>query len=157
MKELKTYISEGFFTNVDANNIIRPVIDTIKDASINDKVDLVNKKYKFGGSLVTILKNLEANIKKGKIVFEYIKNDSTIKEDFRVTITLIIEPYNIKWMYVSQSLKLGRREAIYISNAKDIAFSIAMDLYHEAAYPAKEAESHHSIAKTIKVTEFKVS
>ena len=36
MKELKTYISEGFFNNVGANNIVKPVIDTIKDASIKE-------------------------------------------------------------------------------------------------------------------------
>ena len=39
MKELKTYISEGFFNNVGANNIVNPVIDAIKDASINDKIN----------------------------------------------------------------------------------------------------------------------
>ena len=38
MRELKTYISEGFFNNVGANNIVKPVIDAIKDASLNDKI-----------------------------------------------------------------------------------------------------------------------
>ena len=71
MKELKTYISEGFFTNVGANNIIKPVIDIIKDASMNDKINSSIKRQEFVGSLTSILKDVENNMKKGKIVFEY--------------------------------------------------------------------------------------
>ena len=47
MKELKTYISEGFFSNVGANNRINQAIDTIKDASLNDKINSSDKRRKF--------------------------------------------------------------------------------------------------------------
>ena len=59
MKELKKYISEGFFANVGANNIVNPVIDAIKDASINDKINSSSKRLNFADSLAVILEDLE--------------------------------------------------------------------------------------------------
>ena len=149
MKELKTYISEGFFTNVGANNRIKQVIDTIKDASINDKINSSSKSLKFANSLAVILKDLEANMKKGKLVFEYSRNDST--NHIKTMISLEIDDLNdVRWSYVNQSASFGR-SAFYI------AASISEDLYYETTHPIKELESQHSIAKTIKVTEFKVA
>ena len=149
MKELKTYISEGFFTNVGANNRINQAIDAIKDASINDKINSSSKSLKFANSLAVILKDLEANMKKGKLVFEYSRNDST--NHIKTMISLEIDDLNdVRWSYVNQSASFGR-SAFYI------AASIAEDLYYEATHPIKELESQHSIAKTIKVTEFKVA
>ena len=59
MKELKVYISEGFFTNVGADNIVKPVIDAIKDASMNDKINSrVKKRNKFINLLTPILKDI---------------------------------------------------------------------------------------------------
>ena len=54
MKELKSYISEGFFSNVGANNRIKLAIDTIKDASLNDKIDSDKKKLEFTDLLASI-------------------------------------------------------------------------------------------------------
>ena len=146
MKELKTYIFEGFFNNVGANNIVKPVIDAIKDASLNDKVDSLKKQDEFAGLLESILKNIEADIKKGKFVFEYIRNDRS-----SVNRTVIIsleksESNNVKWIYSNYSSKYKK------NHPQRIAFNIALDLYYEAMY-----STHHSIANTIKVTEFKVS
>ena len=150
MKELKTYISEGFFTNVGANNIIKPVIDVIKDASLNDKIKSDDKRFKFADSLVVILKDIETDIKKGKLVFEYIRNDSS-HIAHKVTITLEITGSDIaRWSYSSKNGKFG-------NSADVIAFDIAEDLYYEAVYPTKDPNLRHSIANTIKVTEFKVS
>ena len=149
MKELKSYISEGFFSNIGANNIIKPVIDTIKDASINDKIDSSDKRHKFADLLTSILKDVESDIKKGKLVFEYIRNDST--NHIKTMISLEINGLNdARWSYVNQSASFGR-SAFYI------AASIAEDLYYEATHPIKESSLHHSIANTIKVTEFKVA
>ena len=150
MKELKTYISEGFFNNVGANNIVKPVIDAIKDASLNDKIDSNDERFKFADSLVVILKDLEADTKKGKLIFEYIRNDST-KDHMKIMISLeIAEPGKARWVYSSKNGKFG-------NSADVIAFDIAEDLYYEAVYPVKEPKLRHSIAKTIKVTEFKLS
>ena len=150
MKELKTYISEGFFSNVGANNIVKPVIDAIKDASLNDKIDSNDERFKFADSLVVILKDIENNTGKGKIVFEYIRNDST-KDHMKIMISLeIAEPGKARWVYSSKNGKFG-------NSAEVIAFDISEDLYYEAVYPVKEPKLHHSIANTIKVTEFKVS
>ena len=149
MKELKSYISEGFFNNIGANNIVKPVIDAIKDASMNDKINSNSKSLKFANSLAVILKDLEANIKKGKLVFEYIRNDST--NHIKTMISLEINGLNdARWSYVNQSASFGR-SAFYI------AASIADDLYYEATHPIKELESQHSIANTIKVIKFKIS
>ena len=150
MKELKTYITEGFFSNVGANNIVKPVIDVIKDASLNDKIDSNDERFKFADSLVVILKDIENNTGKGKIVFEYIRNDST-KDHMKIMISLeIAEPGKARWVYSSKNGKFG-------NSAEVIAFDISEDLYYEAVYPVKEPKLHHSIANTIKVTEFKVS
>ena len=150
MKELKTYISEGFFTNVGANNIVKPVIDAIKDVSINDKINSSGKKLKFADSLTAILKDLEIDIKKGKLVFEYTRNDGTCQNE-SVTISFKKSDSNdVEWSYDSQSVSFGR-------SAFDIAASIASDLYYEAKYPSQDLKHRHSIAKTIKVTKFKVS
>ena len=150
MKELKTYISEGFFNNVGANNIVNPVIDAIKDASINDKINSSSKRLNFADSLAAILEDLVADMKKGKLIFEYIRNDS-IKDHGKVTISLkILGSNDVRWSYDSQSISFGR-------SAFDIAVSIANDLYYEATYSIKDPRFQHSIAKTIKVTEFKLS
>ena len=150
MRELKTYISEGFFANVGANNIIKPVIDAIKDASLNDKIDSHDERFKFADSLVVILKDIENNTRKGKIVFEYIRNDST-KDHMKIMISLeIAEPGKARWVYSSKNGKFG-------NSAEVIAFDISEDLFYESVYPTKDPKFQHSIANTIKVTEFKVS
>ncbi len=150
MKELKTYIFEGFFTNVGANNRINQAIDAIKDASLNDKIDSNDKRFKFADSLVVILKDIETDIKRGKLIFEYIRNDSS-HIAHKVTITLEITGSNIaRWIYSNKNGKFG-------NSADVIAFDIAEDLYYEVVYPTKESNRRHSIANTIKVTEFKVS
>ena len=150
MKELKTYISEGFFSNVGADIIIKPVIDAIKNASMNDKVDSDNKKQKFVDSLTPILKDLENNIKKGKIVFEYIRNDRLFV-DHKTTISLETSGTGkARWIYSN-----GYGELTL--DAYRIALSIALDLYPEATHPIKDPKLQHSIAKTIKVTEIKLS
>lgn len=148
MKELKSYISEGFFTNVGANNRIKQAIDTIKDASMNNKINSEIESRKFINSLTSILKGIETDIKKGKFVFEYIRNDETSKNS-KITISLEIDGSNdIRWLYGN---KYGRY-AIYF-HADSIASNVANDLYYEAIQPVLK----HSIAKTIKVTEFKLS
>ena len=149
MKELKTYISEGFFTNIGANNRINQAIDTIKDASLNDKIDSSDERRKFADSLAVILKDIETDIKKGKLVFEYIRNDSG-HIAHKVTIVLKITGANAaKWTYSSEIGEFRR-------SADDIAFDIADDLYYGIKYPTQDPKLQHSIAKTIKVIEFKV-
>ena len=150
MKELKTYIFEGFFTNVGANNRINQAIDAIKDVSLNDKIDSSDERRKFADSLAVILKDVETDIKKGKFVFEYIRNDSG-HIAHKVTITLKITGANAaKWTYSSEIGEFRR-------DADDIAFDIADDLYYGTKYPTQDPKLRHSIANTIKVTEFKVS
>ena len=152
MKELKTYIFEGFFSNIGANNRINQAIDTIKDASLNDKINSEIESRKFINSLTSILRDIETDIKKGKFVFEYIRNDETNKNS-KITISLEIDGSNdIRWLYGN---KYGRY-AIYF-HADSIASNVANDLYYEATQPAQESKFRHSIAKTIKVTEFKIS
>ena len=148
------YISEGFFNNVGANNIVKPVIDAIKDASINDKIDSRSKKFKFVDLLRSILKDLEVDIKKGKLVFEYIANIGN--ESSKITISLeITEPNNARWTYNSKSDKYVWGSANY--TAFNIANNIVDDLYYETKYPSQDSKLRHSIANTIKVTEFKLS
>ena len=103
MKELKTYISEGFFSNVGANNIIKPVIDLIKDASMNNKIDSSEKKLKFANLLLPILKDIENNMKKGKIVLEYIRNDEKFaKSKSKTIISFETSGLNeAKWTYIN--------------------------------------------------------
>ena len=97
-----------------------------------------------------LLKNIETDIKKGKLVFEYIRNDSGHMAH-KVTITLKITGANAaKWAYSSEIGEFRR-------DADDIAFDIADDLYYGIKYPTQDPKLQHSIAKTIKVTEFKVS
>ena len=150
MKELKTYISEGFFTNVGANNIVKLVIDTIKDASINNKIDSRERKPEFIDSLTSILKNIEPLIKKGKFVFKYTRDDGTCQND---PVTISFEKsdwnYSVGW---NSNTKKGIKWA-----AEDIARRITDDLYCEAEYPLRDSKLRHSIANTIKVTEFKIS
>ena len=149
MRELKTYISEGFFNNVGANNIVKPVIDVIKDASINDKIYSSGKKLNFADSLEVILKDLEANMKKGKLILEYIRIDGILR--MKTMISLEISGSNdVRWSYDNQFTSFGR-------SASDIAAGIATDLYYELKYQSQNPDLQHSIAKTIKVTEFKVS
>ena len=152
MKELKTYISEGFFTNVGANNIIKPVIDAIKDASMNNKIKSRIQRHKFIDLLTPILKDIENNMGKGKIVFEYIRNDeyNTVhKHKARISLEKIPESSKPSlWIYDSDV-----RSGLDINN---VTFNIAMDLYYEATYPTEDPKSQHSIANTIKVIEYKV-
>lgn len=150
MKELKTYISEGFFSNVGANNRIKLAIDTIKDASINDKIDSRERKPVFIDSLTSILKNIEPLIKKGKFVFKYTRDDGTCQNE---PITISFEKSD--WSYSAgwnRNTKKGIKWA-----AEDIARRVTDDLYCEAEYKLRDSKLHHSIANTIKVTEFKIS
>ena len=149
MKELKSYISEGFFNNVGANNIVKPAIDLIKDASLNDKIKSGNERRKFADSLATILKGLEANMKKGKLILEYIRIDGAIRMKTMISLE-ILGSNDVRWSYDNQFTSFGR-------NASDIAAGIAADLYNELKYPSQNPELQHSIANTIKVTEFKLS
>ena len=149
MKELKSYISEGFFSNVGANNIIKPAIDLIKDASLNDKINSNDERFKFADSLVVILKDLEADMKKGKFIFKYIRNDGTCHMKTIISLEMT-ESKGARWIYSSTAAKFGW-------SAYDMAYRIAADLYYEASYLVKESRLRHSIANTIEVTEFKLS
>ena len=152
MKELKSYISEGFFNNVGANNIIKPAIDLIKDASLNDKINSEIESRKFINSLTSILRDIETDIKKGKLVFEYVRNDG-VCVNYKITISLEITESNtnkVKWIY-------SDKNGSYKIYADSIASNIANDLYYEVVRPVKEPRLRHSIANTIKVTEFKLS
>ena len=146
MKELKTYISEGFFNNVGANNPIKRVIDAIKDASINDKID---SDAKYRDLLTSILKDIETSIKKGKIAFEYLRDIED--KNSKTTITLEMnEPNDTRWTY-------SNKNGTYDNSINSIVFNITNDLYYEAKYSSKNPNLRHSIANTIKIVEFKVS
>ena len=146
MKELKTYISEGFFNNVGANNPIKRVIDAIKDASINDKID---SDAKYRDLLTSILKDIETSIKKGKIAFEYLRDIED--KNSKTTITLEMnEPNDARWTY-------SNKNGTYDNSINAIVFNITNDLYYEAKYSSKNPNLRHSIANTIKIVEFKVS
>ena len=149
MKELKTYISEGFFTNVGANNRVKLAIDTIKDASLNDKIDSDKKKLEFTDLLASILKDIETDIKKGKFIFKYTRNDGTCHMKTIISLEMT-ESKGARWIYSSTAAKFGW-------SAYDVAYRIAADLYYEASYLVKDPRLRHSIANTIEVTEFKVS
>ena len=150
MKELKSYISEGFFSNVGANNIVKPVIDAIKDASLNDKIKSYDEMRKFTRLLEQILKDIETDIRKGKFAFEYTTGSEKLGKA-KITISLENpESDDEKWTYSKQSSK--RKKDLY-----QIALSIACDLYNETAFSAKESSLRHSIANTIEVIEFKLS
>ena len=96
-----------------------------------------------------ILKDVETNMKKGKLILEYIRIDGTTHE--KTIISLEMDGSNdARWSYDNQSVSFGR-------SAFDIAVSIAADLYYETKYPAEDLKLRHSIANTIKVIEFKVS
>ena len=147
MKELKAYISEGFFANVGANNNIKLAIDTIKDASINDKIDSDKKKLEFTDLLASILKDIETDIKKGKFIFKYTRNDWSCHMKTIISLEMT-ELKGARWIYSSSAEKFGW-------SAYDMAYRIAGDLFYETSYPVKD--SRHSIANTIEVTEFKIS
>ena len=149
MKELKSYISEGFFANVGANNKVKLAIDTIKDASINDKIDSDKKKLEFTDLLTSILKDIETDIKKGKFIFKYIRNDWSCHMKTMISLEMT-ESKGARWIYSSSSAKFGW-------SAYDMAYRIAGDLFYETSYPVKESRLRHSIANTIEVTEFKVA
>ena len=155
MKELKTYISEGFFSNVGANNVIKPVIDLIKDASMNNKIDSSEKKLKFANLLLPILKDIENNMKKGKIVLEYIRNDEKFaKSKSKTIISFETSGLNeAKWTYINNINNLGELKV----DVSAIATRISMDLYYETKFLPQDPKLQHSIANTIKVTEFKIS
>ena len=152
MKELKTYISEGFFSNIGANNIIQPVIDAIKDTSMNNKIKSRIQRHKFIDLLTPILKDIENNMGKGKIVFEYIRNDeyNTVHKH-KATISLEKIPEASK-----PSLWIYDTDVRFELDINNVTFNIAMDLYYEATYPTEDPKSQHSIANTIKVIEYKV-
>ena len=151
MKELKTYIFEGCFNNVGVNNKIKLAIDNIKDASLNDKINTKDQILKFRELLTSILEGIETDMKKGKLVFEYIRNDAIRRSMNKTTISLEISESNkAVWTYDNES---GGDEY----DVSTIAFNIAMDLYYEVSKPTKKPRLRHSIANTIKVTEFKVS
>ena len=151
MKELKTYISEGFFNNVGANNIVNPVIDAIKDASTNDKINSHDKMREFTDLLASTLKDIETDIRKGKFAFEYTTRSKKFGKE-EITISLEgPKSDDVKWIYNS---------SLSASSGKDsyqLALTIAGDLYVETAFPMNEPRFQHSIANTIKVTEFKLS
>ena len=151
MRELKTYISEGFFSNVGANNIVKSAIDTIKDASLNDKINSHDKMRVFTDLLASTLKDIETDIRKGKFAFEYTTRSKKFGKE-EITISLE-DPKSddVKWIYNS---------SLSASSGKDsyqLALTIAGDLYIETAFSMNEPRFQHSIAKTIKVTEFKLS
>ena len=155
MKELKAYISEGFFSNVGANNRIKLAMDTIKDASINDKINSDVKKNKFADLLTSILKNIEPLIKKGKFVFKYTRDDGTCQNE-PVTISFEKSDSNdASWNY-SAGWNRNTKKGIKW-DAMDIARRITDDLYCEAEYTLRDSKFRHSIANTIKVIEFKLS
>ena len=157
MKELKTYISEGFFTNVGANNIIKPVIDAIKDASINDKINSRERKPEFIDSLTSILKNIESLIKKGKFIFKYTRNDGTCQNE-PITISFKrSDPNDTSWSWNYRAGWNSNTKKGVKWSAVDIARRITDDLYCEAEYKLRDSKLRHSIANTIEVTEFKVS
>ena len=152
MKELKTYITEGFFTNVGANNPIKRVIDTIKDASANDKINSYDKMLEFTNLLEQILKDIEHDIRKGKFTFEYTTRSKRFgKEEIMISLENP-EADDDKWIY-SKPLSKYEDE----KNSYQIAFTIAETLYNEVTFPVKGSRFLHSIANTIKVTEFKLS
>ena len=151
MKELKTYISEGFFNNIGANNIVKPVIDAIKDASVNDKINSHDKIREFTDLLASTLKDIETDIRKGKFTFEYTTRSKKFGKE-EITISLEgSKSDNAKWMYNSSLSALSEKDSY------QLALTIAGDLYVETASPMKEPRFHHSIANTIKITEFKLS
>ena len=149
MRELRSYISEGFFSNIGANNRIKLAIDTIKDASLNDKIDSDKKKLEFTDLLTSILKDIETDIKTGKFIFKYIRNDWSCHMKTMISLEMT-ESKGARWIYSSSSAKFGW-------SAYDMAYRIAGDLFYETSYPVKESRLRHSIANTIEVTEFKVS
>ena len=157
MKELKTYISEGFFTNVGANNRIKLAIDAIKDASINDKINSRERKSELIDSLTSILKNIESLIKKGVFVFKYTRNDGMCQNE-PITISFKkSDPNDTSWNWkYSAGWNSNTKKGVKWS-AVDIARRITDDLYCEAEYKLRDSKLHHSIANTIEVVEFKLS
>ena len=151
MKELKTYISEGFFNNVGANNKVKLVIGAIKDASMNNKIDSDVKRREFIDLLTPILKDIKTLVKKGKFVFKYIRNARTCA-DHKITISLETTESNVaRWTYSNNRGKFGK-----FTN-RMIAFDIASDLFYEARYLCQDPKLRHSIANTIEIVEFKSS
>ena len=157
MKELKTYISEGFFNNVGANNIVNPVIDAIKDASINDKINSRERKLELIDSLTSILKNIESLIKKGKFIFKYTRNDGMCQNELITISFKRSDPNDTSWNWnYHAGLNSNTKKGVKWS-AANIARRITDDLYCEAEYKLRDSELHHSIADTIEVVEFKLS
>ena len=158
MKELRTYISEGFFSNVgaDVNNDIKRAIDIIKDASMNNVISSIverqiNERRKFTKLLASILEDVENDMKKGKLIFKYDKNDGTcIPHEVIITLEMT-GSNNARWAYRGIDSKFGWLRAY------DIAFNITMDLYYEAFKWVENPKHYHSIAKTIKIVEIKLS
>ena len=152
MKELKSYISEGFFSNVGANNPIKRVIDTIKNASLNDKIKTYDEMIAFADLLEQIFKDIEHDIRNGKFTFEYTTRSKRFGKDEIMISLENSESDDEKWVY---SKPLSKYDAW--KNSHQIAFTIAGDLYNEITFPVKGSRFLHSIANTIKITKFKVS
>ena len=151
MKELKTHIFGGFFSNIGANNRIKLAIDTIKDVSLNNDISSIDKGRKFTKLLTSILEDVEADIKKGKFIFKYNRNDgSCIPQEIIISLEMP-GPNAAKWAYSSKIGEFGGW------SADDVASGITSDLFDEACQPAEDPQFYHSIAKTIKIVEIKLS
>ena len=157
MKELKTYISEGFFSNVGANNRINQAIDAIKDASINDKVDSKERKLELIDLLTPILKNIESLIKKGKFIFTYTRNDGMCQNEPIIISFKRSDPNDTSWNWNYRAGWNSNTKKGVKWSAVNIARRITDDLYCEAEYKLRDSKLHHSIANTIEVVEFKLS
>ena len=71
----------GFFSNVGANNPIKRVIDTIKNASLNDKIKTYDEMIAFADLLEQIFKDIEHDIRNGKFTFEYTTRSKRFGKD----------------------------------------------------------------------------
>ena len=157
MKELKTYISEGFFSNVGANNRINQAIDAIKDASMNDKINSKERKLELIDLLTPILKNIESLIKKGKFIFTYTRNDGMYQNELITISFKRSDPNDTSWNWNYRAGRNSNTKKGVKWSAVDIARRITDDLYCEAEYKLRDSKLHHSIADTIEVVEFKLS
>ena len=88
-------------------------------------------------------------MKKGKLVFEYTRNDGTCQNESVIISFKKSDSNDAEWSY-------GHLTSFGCS-AFDIAAGIAADLYYEVKYLSQDLKHRHGIANTIKVTEFKVS
>ena len=115
----------------------------------------VEKKSYFYDLLTSILEDVETNMKKGKFVFEYIRNNTKFKTYKNIISLEATESNEAKWAF-KWTYDDNKSGELAIS-ASTIAYNIAEDLYNEVMYPVNEPDLQHSIANTIKVIEFKLS